>query len=732
MVSFQGKYRILSVLSEGECQSFRALQISSGRPVLLHHLAAGRTPSPQPDLASLIFRFLRSASAEEGRHFLDMGEDEGRMFVVTADVPECQDLRKWLQSVTEAQAGKEGDAQPAEETPGPGSIEFTRGFTTEALRQVSGSPASAPAPPSPGPRAEQPVVPTPEKSPDALKPPAETPAASSEVTDSGATDFTAFWEKSSREKSPEALKPPPDIPAASSEVTDGGPSDFAGFWEKSSPASLAAHPASIPTPPASLKSAGGPSEVPEVTEEFFSRRRSLSVHDAPTEALPTLKAQAAERERAPFAVAGPAEAKGNAAQSADLVLTPPEVMKPPVAPSEAEVSKPSPQPALTPDAKGPETKTPREFRGLLVESDKAPPQAAASPPTPSADDKQKEEVKVAEKIPLRPIPMGFEVVFQSNKPRSRPTLSGFSDQSGIMAAPAPSAPPTGPEESAPTPATAGLPDVAAPVVSPPAEKMGGRFAMGLPSAPGEQRQAVGARKEPTALPSPPTAGPTLKESEQEARLVPTLPVLPARPAPPAPPGDSALPWRAAPPVSAPMPTPPNRAQPGEYTRMIENVKAVAGPLPPVGPPGVSPAPPAPPGDSALPWRAAPPVSAPMPTPPNRAQPGEYTRMIENVRAVAGPLPPVGPPGISPAPLRPAANLAVPGPAPSQASYLHVPVPQPPPYHEAPPPFQPSLYIANDTPSHSAGKKRKIWVPILILSSLFLMTVALLLFFAFKH
>ena len=103
-------------------------------------------------------------------------------------------------------------------------------------------------------------------------------------------------------------------------------------------------------------------------------------------------------------------------------------------------------------------------------------------------------------------------------------------------------------------------------------------------------------------------------------------------------------------------------------------------------------------------------------------------MIENIRAAAGRLPP----GVQPAGYQSAANPPVPAPTLSPASHLHVPASPPAPIHEVPRQFQPSLYRANDTPSHSAGRKRKSWVPILILGSLFLMTVALLLFFAFKH
>ena len=67
--------------------------------------------------------------------------------------------------------------------------------------------------------------------------------------------------------------------------------------------------------------------------------------------------------------------------------------------------------------------------------------------------------------------------------------SGLPDQSGIMAAPAPIATQTGPEESAPTPAAAGLPNVAPPVVSPPAKKIGRSPAMGpliLPESRGKR------------------------------------------------------------------------------------------------------------------------------------------------------------------------------------------------------------------------------------------------------
>jgi hypothetical protein len=103
-------------------------------------------------------------------------------------------------------------------------------------------------------------------------------------------------------------------------------------------------------------------------------------------------------------------------------------------------------------------------------------------------------------------------------------------------------------------------------------------------------------------------------------------------------------------------------------------------------------------------------------------------MIENIKAAAGPLPL----GVPPAGYQPAANCAVPASAPAQAFYLGVPASQPPPYRETPPQFRPSVPVAYGAPLHPAGKKLKVWVPVLILSSLLLMAFALLLFFAFKQ
>ena len=107
-MDFEGRYKILEMLSDGEARTFKALQTSSGRTVLLHQLWAERTPPNQPDLASLVFAFLQHATAEEMKILIDMGEEKSRVFVVTQDLPVCQDLRQWLQAAakTPGAAGK--------------------------------------------------------------------------------------------------------------------------------------------------------------------------------------------------------------------------------------------------------------------------------------------------------------------------------------------------------------------------------------------------------------------------------------------------------------------------------------------------------------------------------------------------------------------------------------------------------------------------------------------------
>jgi hypothetical protein len=226
-VSFREKYQVVGPLGEGECQPFRALQIPTGRPVLVHHLPTQNASSDHPDLESLIFGLLRGASAAQRGRFLDMGDDEGHTYVVTADVPECLDLRKWLESLAGTQPENQTDPELPAGLSGPESLDSTRSFTAAALRPASGSQARVAVPPSEAPR----------------------PAA--------------------REQGLGATTPPSDFPRASYGSANRGSANFSGFWESSSAVIPAGPPESVPTPPASSMGADASYGVPESTATFL-------------------------------------------------------------------------------------------------------------------------------------------------------------------------------------------------------------------------------------------------------------------------------------------------------------------------------------------------------------------------------------------------------------------------------------------------------------------------------
>src|SRR5215467_4520229 len=96
------KYYVVSSLFEGETISYRAQELATGRGVLLHQLLPDRAPAGQRDLASLASSVLPGRGAPAREYFVEMGEDEGRLFVVTADEPACVDLRRWLDSIVQS------------------------------------------------------------------------------------------------------------------------------------------------------------------------------------------------------------------------------------------------------------------------------------------------------------------------------------------------------------------------------------------------------------------------------------------------------------------------------------------------------------------------------------------------------------------------------------------------------------------------------------------------------
>ena len=93
------KYQIVSMLGAGETNSYRAQETLTGRPVLLHQFLREQSSPSQPDLTSMVLKYLSRADAPGIENFLDSGEEGDSVFIVTSDVPECLDLRQWLQSM---------------------------------------------------------------------------------------------------------------------------------------------------------------------------------------------------------------------------------------------------------------------------------------------------------------------------------------------------------------------------------------------------------------------------------------------------------------------------------------------------------------------------------------------------------------------------------------------------------------------------------------------------------
>ncbi len=530
-MSFQGKYEILSTLSEGEAKSYRAKKIPSGRPVILHHLAANRATTLQPDLASLVFEFLRTASKEASRNFLDMGDEEGRIFIVTADVPECQDLRKWLQTGIGEPADKNSEPESAAgAAPDPRNIQLTRNFTTDALRQLARTAMGDPAPTSPTPRAAMRTATAVETNPGEKIVVPKNPA-----------------EHVSPEQRPTILFP------VSEETSPDG---IAGFSDA----------------PSALKE----SLAAGMTAEFPSERRAAggkSPGSDPGSALPSKTAQ----------VQPPIDLEATSAgtnstlplNSAPLIST-------------GAQGKPLPQISkLLADAAGPPQKT------VMLST--------------QGEERKEVDLRPPENPAPRKLSMGFEMVFQSDKPRSHPTLSGAADPD-IMGTSF--GPPTEREELAPTPTVPGEP------------------LEGLPAGP------------PPAGPRKPTG---------------TM-------------------------FDMPVSQPPSRA-----------------------------------------WQA--PLELEKGTRPSAAPgPGEYTRMMENVKSLAGPLAPESPPS---------GGRSGSGAASGQGAYLQMPSSSPPSYRDSTRRAQAAQYHPHDGDSLPPRQKRKVWVPIVILGSLFVMTVALLVFYALK-
>jgi len=268
VMDFQGRYQLLEMVSDGEARTFKARQTSSGRAVLLHQLFAERTPPRQPDLAALFFAYLRRATAEEMKLLIDMGEDAGRVFVVTQDLPIFYDLRQWLRSAagTPEAAEKREPTQPAPRI-SPGSSGAATGSRVPARRPDPVSLEATQALSAPG----------------FSKPPVPAPATAK--TGQGAVDSARVSSakdlpapRAAGAGSPEKVNPPAVKPAPPAKPQeDAGEFTRVFFAKGLTDREDAKAPASVPhdeltaSPVAPPPAAQGRDEPSEFTRVFFGK-----------------------------------------------------------------------------------------------------------------------------------------------------------------------------------------------------------------------------------------------------------------------------------------------------------------------------------------------------------------------------------------------------------------------------------------------------------------------------
>jgi len=323
-MGFQGRYQILEMVSDGEARTFKARQTSSGRTVLLHQLWVERTPPNQTDLASLVFSFLRRATADEMKALIDMGEEAGRVFVVTEDQPDFHDLRQWLRS-------EAGAAKTAGKTTVPKSAPSS---DSGAGRASGGS--------SPQPRQQSPASLESARgmaTPKVVKPPVATPPPSKAKDEPGEFTKVFFGKEMPIPKARGPVSPVPEKPSATAETPPR------------------------PSPPAQSPGKEAPGDF---TRIFFGADES--------KAMPASPAPGAEAARVtrlgsdqPYQPEGPGE-------FSRLFRVPQTVEKPRAAPSLAA----EPEPPLAPPVRATEQEGPGEFTRLFQAGPELP--GSAGPP----------------------------------------------------------------------------------------------------------------------------------------------------------------------------------------------------------------------------------------------------------------------------------------------------------------------------------------------------------------
>ena len=621
-MDFQGRYQILEMLVDGEARTFKARQTSSGRTVLLHQLWAERTPPHQPDLATLVFGFLRRATADEMKVLIDMGEEAGRVFVVTEDLPMFHDLRRWLQSPSRTPEAPEAAGKASVPKPAPSADakagEASGGLLSQARQE---SPASLDATqPLTSPRTFKPTVPPP--------PPTKAKEEAGEFT-------RVFFGK--------------DLPLPAAV----GPASPAPEKPGATPV--------VPPPPMKPKEQAG-----EFTRVFFAQDMRMP------EAVGPVSPPSEEVSAPPASLAEKPREIAPAASSEAAFATRQEQPGGPQQPTIEQPSQPSaPAPSPGQGASGDFT---RIFFGV-DESKAMPSGPTATAPTtrvtPVGPDRPSQPEgpgeftrlfrpqELKERLPGE-APIGGEA--RPSFPPVQPTEQQGPGEFTLLFHPSPEAPRTAGSAILPT-----SPRPTAPLPSPSTQQSPGELTQLLQGyQPGKSAPAppVLERPEPVAAPPP---------SKVDEAQPGTFTMLFRQPPEVTPPPAMAPPPQAlqTPPAS------PQPAEPDEYMRMFELPSGGAGASPQSTPQGSSPAAPQPAARGAMPAIPTAPVSPPMaPGMPYVQPPAVPTPMVPQPQPYQ-----ISPPQLQQPPTPPA-FAAPPQPVLPQVQPVAVPVPARP--HAVPP------------------------------------------------
>ena len=675
------------MLRDGEARTFKARQTSSGRIVLLHQLWVERTPPNQPDLASLVFGFLRRATAEEMKSLIDMGEEESRVFVVTEDLPGCEDLRQWLQSapgrlptVGKASASKSAPSGDHDATAA------TRSLASRARQEDLASAGGTQLFTTPKAIADQRLPASPAK-------PATTPTTHPELhvqpgTSASPDKLAGRAGKSSEAEVLTAAKLPVAPPPPSREM--GEPGEFTRMFLGSPGASKArpATPSSADSRKAELSSLTaqeppkGKDQPGRVGGELFAPTAEKPPQQQPPAGFEVVFASRKQQSRAPA---------------------------PPV------VEKPLPPPPLTP---GGEKEAPGDFTRAFFgrgESKATPPSSEPAPgrtPLPSlAPDQRRQPEGAGEFTRL------FQAAPVKEKPPAAPSAGAGQARSFAQpvqpTAQTPPPPPSTvesegageftrmfqagaqPTRPAGPPIPTSSPRPPSPMSSSLSQHGPGEFTQliqGYPSQKSEPTLPVLERPEPVLPPPPPSAD---KARPGEFTMIFQRP---SEETPPPPSASLSLPDVQTP------PTAPQSPEADEYMRMFELPSGGAGAPAQGARQAPTPAAPQPAAGHAVPAipvaSVSPPMVPSMPyvQPPMMPQPQPYQVPAPQFQQPAAP---------------PAFAMA-PQPVMPQMQPMGVPVP-----------------VAPQAAVPKTGKNRFL-VPLIILGGLFLIAVVTILFFALKH